>query len=199
MNNVTDSWKNKNVFMKQLDLNLKELSNKNYPEHWLAFIQHIKTENPNSILDIGCGCGAYYELCKVEFPLLKYTGVDYSEDAITIASNKWAYSEFFVRDYKELTPEYVKQFDLIHLGALLDVLPNGDEALEFILSLEAKNVLIGRMKITDKPSYFETYTAYDEITTYAYYHNKSNFLDLCKKYHYIVKNINNNFYLVKHE
>lgn len=199
MNNVTDSWKNKNVFIKQLDLNLRELSNKNYPEHWLAFIQLINMEKPNSILDIGCGCGAYYELCRKEFPWLKYTGVDYSEEAITLASNKWSHSEFFVKDYKELTPEYVKQFDLIHLGALLDVLPNGDEALEFILSLGAKNVLIGRMKITDNPSHFETYTAYDEITTYAYYHNKTNFLDLCKKYHYIVKNINNNFYLTKHE
>ena len=83
------------------------------------------------------------------------------------------------------------------MGALLDVLDNGDEALEYILSLSPKNILIGRMKITDKNSYYTTYKAYDEITTCAYYHSKNNFLHLCEKYDYSIHNINDNFYLIK--
>ena len=34
MNDVTNSWKNNKVFNKQLELNIKELSNEsNYPSH----------------------------------------------------------------------------------------------------------------------------------------------------------------------
>ena len=83
------------------------------------------------------------------------------------------------------------------MGALLDVLPNGDEVLEHVLSLSPTSVLIARMKLTDKDSYYDTYTAYDEITTCAYYHNKKNFVNLCKKYGYSISNIENNFYLKK--
>ena len=84
-------------------------------------------------------------------------------------------------DYKQLTNSYLSNFDLIHMGALLDVLDNGDEALEYILSLSPKNILVGRMKITNEESYYTTYKAYDEITTCAYYHSKNNFLLLVTK------------------
>jgi trans-aconitate methyltransferase len=198
MDNVINSWKNNNVFKKQLELNIKELSNEQYyPSHWKAFLVLLKQNNPKSILDIGCGCGAYYALCNRELNGLIYTGMDYSEDAINLAKNYWSYNGFIVKNYLDLTKEFVNDYDLLHLGALLDVLPNGDEALEFILSLEPKNVLIGRVKLTNKPSFYETYTAYDEITTCAYYHNKENFMLSCKKYGYEIINIENNFYLKK--
>lgn len=198
MDNVINSWKNSKVFEKQLQLNLNELINNNtYPSHWHAFISFIKEIKPKTLLDIGCGCGAFYELCSREFNEIVYTGHDYSKEAIDLAIKKWGYTGFFVKDYLSLTKKEITKFDVIHLGALLDVLPNGDEALEFILSLEPKKVIIGRMKITEKPSYYETYTAYDEITTYAYYHNKENFLNICNKHGYLIINIDNNFYLYK--
>lgn len=195
MDNI-DSWKNKNVFKKQLDLNVTELSN-SYPQHWLDFIKFIKQEKPKSILDIGCGCGSYYELCNREFNDIKYTGIDYSLDAIDLAKMKWNYSEFYVKDINELSTEYINGFDLIHMGALLDVLPNGDEVLENILKLSPKKIIIGRMELTDKSSYYETYIAYNEITTYKYFHSKENIIYLCGKYGYIIENINNNFLLKK--
>ena len=198
MDNVTNSWKNNKVFKKQLELNIKELSNEsNYPSHWRAFIIFLKQKNPKSMLDIGCGCGAYYELCNREISGLKYTGMDYSQEAVDLAIKHWVYTGFIVKDYLHLTKEFIGDFDLVHLGALLDVLPNGDEALEFILSLEPRNVLIGRIKLTDEPSFYEIYTAYDEIKTCAYHHNRSNFILLCEKYGYEIMNIDNNFYLTK--
>ena len=69
--------------------------------------------------------------------------------------------------------------------------------LLYYYSLSPKNILIGRMKITDKDSHYTTYQAYDEITTCAYYHSKNNFLSLCDKYGYNIRNINDNFYLNK--
>ena len=194
MDNI-NSWKNKNVFKKQLELNILELSN-NYPQHWLDFIKFINIEKPKTILDIGCGCGSYYELCNLEFSNIKYTGIDYSNEAIELAKQKWDYDRFYVKDINELTKEYINEFDLIHMGALLDVLPNGDEVLEYILSLSPKKIIIGRMELTDKSSYYETYIAYNEITTYKYIHSYSDFLKIIDMNGYqIIEKINNNILL----
>jgi trans-aconitate methyltransferase len=194
--NILESWKNKEIFDIQLKLNLKEL-NGNYPSHWVDFIQFIKIFKPNNMLDIGCGCGAFSELCTKEFPELKYVGVDYAEEAIEIAKEQWEQGAFMVKDYKELDEKFISEFDLVHMGALLDVLPNGDEALEYILSLSPKQLLIGRMRLTDSGSHNSQYLAYDKITTYAFNHNKENFIKLCEKYNYEMLNLNNNFYLKK--
>ena len=193
-----NSWKNIGVFEKQLDLNLKELANQStYPPHWGAFIFFIKKINPKTILDIGCGCGSYYELCKKEFKDIIYTGADYSKEAIELSIKKWDYTGFIQKDYLSLTKEFISDFDVIHLGGVLDVLPNGDEALEFILSLEAKNIIIGRIRLVNEPSHYKTYTAYDEITTYSYHHNIDNFFYMCNKYNYTVEMADNNAYLKK--
>ena len=195
---MIENWKNENVFKKQLELNKRELSSSSsYPPHWNAAINFIAKLKPKTLLDVGCGCGSFYELCKIELPNIKYIGVDYSEEAINLAKQSWGYNEFYVKDYNDLDSEFIKSFDLIHLGALLDVLPNGDEALRFILSLNPKSVLIGRMRLTDKESYFEKYSAYDEIETFAYYHNYKHFLNLCDSNNYEIIRVDNNFLLNK--
>lgn len=196
MNDVIDSWKNEKVFQKQLELNKTQL-NGQYPEHWLVFIKLLDYYKNSSILDIGCGCGAYYALCKKHFPDMYYTGTDYSTEAIDIAKKEWNYENFIVMDYKDLTRDFISKFDLIHMGAFLDVLPNGDEVLEFILSLNPKNVFIGRIKITDAPSHKVVYRAYDEIDTYAYYHNKEVIYYICNKYGYRTNLYYDNIYLNK--
>lgn len=182
-NNLKSAWRDDaKIFHKQLELNLEELEG-NYPEHWNIFIDFVDRFSPKNILDIGCGCGAYYELCKRHFDI-EYTGIDYSEHAIQLAKKHWGHEGFFVKDYRRLTPEDVEGFDLLHVGAMLDVLPNGDEALEFILSLKPQALLIGRMKLTGSESYYNVYTAYDAITTCEFYHNRDRFLELCVKYGY---------------
>lgn len=196
MNNVIDSWKNEKVFKKQLELNRAQLNNQ-YPEHWLIFIQFLENFKHTNILDVGCGCGAYYELCKKHFPEIKYTGIDYSREAIDLAISTWNHNNFFVMDYRNLTTNFINEFDLIHMGAFLDVLPNGDEALEFILSLHPKNIYIARMKITESPSYKIIYRVYDEIDTYAYHHNKETIIKICNKYNYKINSFYDNVYLQK--
>lgn len=196
MSNVSETWKYSNVFEKQLELNIKELNGK-YPSHWDAFIKLLKQHNPKSMLDVGCGCGAIYELCVRELPELDYHGVDYAESAIELAKKTWDKDRFSVKDCVSLKEADVVGYDLIHMGALLDVLPNGDEVLSHILSLAPTSVLITRMKLTEKESYYNTYKAYDEIITCEYYHNKANFYKLCEEHGYVISNIENNFYLNK--
>jgi len=187
---VDISWKNnKNLFRKQLSLNLEELSRPTLPYHWTKFIEAINTLHPHHLLDIGCGCGTYLKICqRYAHKPIHYVGVDYSEHAIQIAKQHWNYNDFFVRDYRELTPQYVQQFDVVHTGAMLDVLTNGDEALEFLLSLYPKVLLIGRMKfIAHRDSFHHAYRAYDEIETVSYHHNFLNFVDMMEKYGYEYK------------
>lgn len=189
-----NSWRSTpEVFEKQLDLNLKQLNDKTLPEHWEAFIAMVKVSRAESILDVGCGCGAYWELCNRFLPNVAYFGIDYSTDAISIAKKTWNNDSFKCMSYTELTPEY----EAIHIGALLDVLPNGDEALEFFLRLNANALIIGRMKLTNDDSYYRTYMAYDSITTCEYHHNADNFLSVCKKYGYKILSIKDNFLLMK--
>lgn len=192
--NVIDTWKYSNVFVKQLELNLKELKG-SYPSHWYAFIELLNIFKPKTLLDVGCGCGAIFELCRKELPNVEYYGVDYSENAINLAKKTWGDSRFSVKDCLFLTEQDVSNYDVIHLGALLDVLPNGDDVLEYILKLSPKSILITRMKLTERDSYYNTYEAYNEIMTCEFYHNKKNFKELCEKYNYEISNIRDNFYL----
>ena len=182
-----DSWKNKSVFEDQLALNEKELFN--YPPHWNYFLNatHRAAGEHSSILDIGCGAGVYHELCKKHFPNIKYMGMDYSEEAVEIAKQKWGGDCWKVGSYTEVTAADAASFDILHAGALLDVLPNGDEALEFLLTLGFKNIILGRVKLTDQESHFSVYEAYNKIQTYAYYHNKGNLIDMIRDAKYVIE------------
>lgn len=193
--NLTENWKNKNVFEKQLKLNQYEFS-VSYPQHWKDFIQEIRHQEIKRILDVGCGSGIYYKLCKKELPHIEYYGVDYSSEAIEIAKKEYSDKNFSVMSINEMTSDFLQSFDLIHLGAVLDVLPNGDEVLEQLLKLKPKKLFIGRIKITNEKSNYIEYMAYDEIMTYEYRHNYDNLIQICNRNNYQTKFISNNLLLI---
>ncbi len=198
MSDLKNAWKNEKVFQKQLDYNLKELKSKeSYPPHWHSCMSLIEHFGPKSVLDIGCGCGSLSEVFRKEFPDIKYTGTDYSEDAIELANKTWKSFDFYVKDVMDTEKQDVSEYDLLLVGALFDVMPNGDEAMEHLMSICSGSMLISRMKLTENESYHTTYKAYDEIETCAYHHNKNNFFDMCDKYSYNVYSMQDNFYLVK--
>ncbi len=181
---MKDAWKNKEVFNRQLALNKRELNNE-YPPHWIIFLKAYQTFKPSKVLDLGCGAGVYYELFKRHFPEIDYWGADYSEDAINLARKTWGSEErFFVKDFWDFTTEEVKSYDNILIGAVLDVMPDGDEAFDFLLSLQPNSVFIQRMEITDKPSHKTVYEAYDQITTCQYHHNYKQVNNILDKYQY---------------
>ena len=191
------AWKNEQVFKQQLKLNLTELSSPtSYPQHWVIFLEYVKQYNITSILDLGCGVGSYYQLLQNHLPQVKYTGIDYSKEAINLAKSHWNYSEFYQKDLWDLTKDDFEPYDLIHTGALLDVLPNGDEALDYILSLTPKNILVGRMDFWENQSGVDyTYKAYNLISTYKYKHNKETILLLISKHKYSYIIYSNNLFL----
>ena len=180
-----NSWKNKEVFKDQLALNEKELNN--YPEHWNLFLNILSSlteKKTYKILDLGCGVGTYKELCKRHLPNLSYVGMDYSAEAIEIAKKKWGGKNWIIGDYKTLTIQDSKKYDILHAGAMLDVLPNGDEALSFLLGLGFENIVLGRVKLTENDSDYTEYKVYNKIYTYAYSHNIHSFTQICKDAQY---------------
>lgn len=193
-----ENWKNEAVSIKQLELNLKELSSySSYPPHWIFFIEFIKKHDFKSIIDIGCGVGAYAKLIKDNDLNVNYKGIDYSKKAIEIAKKQWNFGDFECLDFHDLSEEEVYKFDLVHMGALLDVLPDGNEALRFILSKKPKNVLISRIEITKNPSHYNVYNAYNTITTYSFKHNQKELVLMFEEFGYDFEFLGNNIYLKK--
>jgi trans-aconitate methyltransferase len=199
MTDLNTSWQDNNdIFDLQLQLNQKQLSNvSHYPVHWNDFLELLSNNSIYNILDIGCGCGVYYKLIKSHFSYIQYTGIDYSDRAIEIAKKTWQYKNFFVKNLWELDSDYISYFDAIHLGAVLDMITNGDEALNFLLDLNAKQIILSRISFTKKQSYYEEYLAYDKVKTCKYHHNIDNFMHYCKKNNYIINYFNNVLLLEK--
>ena len=174
-----NSWKNKKVFEEQLELNLKELKGEP-PSHWQAllyFVGIIQTSMvasgtvPRTLLDIGCGCGAISKLLRSMYPEIQYTGMDYAPEAIEIASKQWPFANFIEKNYKDITKEEIDQYDIVYACSLHNVLPDGDAAIDTLLSLKPKFLILGKILTTHDESYYETYKAYNLITTYKYFHN----------------------------
>jgi hypothetical protein len=205
---LIDSWKNKQLLEKQLSLNLEELKNmfQFVPFHigdFLHFVERFKNEEYR-LMDIGCGCGVYSEICKYYAPWIKYEGIDYAKEAIDIARKYWSGITFRQKDYKELTPEDFKNIEILHACSLHNVLPEGKECMNFLLSLNTRFIIFGKILTTSKPNYYTIYKAYDEFDTYMYFHNYTELCESFKNHNYdIIEEIkhgdNSNFLLRKND
>jgi len=198
---MKDSWKNKEVFLKQLEGNLKELNQpQGYPQHWnilLFLLEDSRTGDVDSILEVGCGVGAISKLLKRHLPQISYHGLDYSEDAIEIAKENWGEPErFFVKDFWDLQKDDFVGYDLVLESAMIDVMPNGDEAVDFLLKLQPKRVYFQRLKLVEDESYYTVGSAYDTIQTCQYHHNLESFESMLSEngYAWIKINLGHEFY-----
>jgi len=191
MDDYKDSWKNEEVFKKQLALNTQELHT--MPDHWKIFLSMLgrikEDQDISTLLDVGCGCGAFAELIKMYYPSISYTGMDYAEEAIKLASREWPHAQFIQKNYTELTKEDVKDYDIVSSCGLHQMLPDGDKAMEHFLKLDANILIFLKLNLTDNANYFSVYEAYNEIHTYKFFHNHKDLLEMFKKYGYYSEEI----------
>jgi 2-polyprenyl-3-methyl-5-hydroxy-6-metoxy-1,4-benzoquinol methylase len=192
-----NSWKNSNIFGKQLELNKQQFNDNNYPEHWQFLLSLPKDVFSGKVLDIGCGCGFMNQfltrMTKMEEQ--NYTGIDYADNAISIAANNFT-GTFLNMDYKNLTGEFVSKFDLVISSALTNVLPDGDECLDFILNLKPNQLILLKILTTDEPSNYRTYDAYDTFTTYRFEHNIKHLWNRFERFNYhCILHTGDNYYL----
>ncbi len=170
---IAESWQvATKTFSEQADLNTKELeSEANYPDHWIDCLNVVNQLKVTTFLDIGSGAGAIYRLFAKNNLKIQYKGFDYSPEAVKIASSYGDKANFFQYDFWKLNINLIAPFDLLYAGALFDVMRDGDHAIEFLLSLQPKWLLIGRPTFTEKESYDEEYIAYDSVETVKHHHN----------------------------
>lgn len=195
-----DNWKIKALHEKQLQLNKQEYES-SWPPHWDFLVKAGKEYfNPKTkVLDIGCGCGFFNLLLEHETPLTgnNYTGLDYSENAIEIAKENFS-GNFYVKNYTDLTEDFTSNFDFGIISALTNVLPNGDEALNFLLSLNIPNLILLKILKTQNDFHCSTYTAHDTATTYRFEHNNEKLNEIIMDNGYsIVYNSGNEYFLRK--
>ena len=186
MHKHIDSWKNSTeAFNSQLQRNISELHG-NFPPHWDNFLCVIQeNDDITRVVEVGCGAGAYCFLSGENG--LDYIGYDYSDYAVSLARQTWK-GNFVKSNYSDLTSEHIKAGDIVVANALCDVLPNANECLEHLLKLGSENLLIQRVRVTQKDNYFLEYKAYD-LMTYEFYHNEKQLSDTIEKYGYKLEKI----------
>lgn len=134
-------------------------------------------------VDLGCGSGKSSVFFK------DYIGVDLPEIIETIAKVVNPGLTFMKCDIIEDNIEFIKNYDIVHMDAFIDVMQYPLEVLDRVLNNCNKYVLLlrqevieGRTKVIKNPSY-GGFTYHSEI-------NKNELLDLFEKYNLtIVKEI----------
>ena len=187
-----NSWRDgQTVAQKQIQQAVLELgSGADYPHHWQVFLSSMKRvlsvcdKRPLNLLDVGCGSGIHYVLCHRHFPgEINYIGCDYSNSAVSLARQQWK-GQYHQLDYKDLSEDNTNKVDVLLACSLTNVLPDGDDCIRHLLTLDVHYVILNKVLITDDESNYSTYVAYDEIETYKFYHNTQNLMEMFLEYGY---------------
>lgn len=187
------NWKSPSIPEQQLNLNLRQLSDKrNYAPHWRHFLSLMKIiENKvDTLYDLGCGVGTMYKVTKDNSLNIKYVGIDFSESMIQLAKKTWNSEDFYVGDFRNVKEDFSSS--VLYASGLLDILPDGLKELDTILNYGAKYIVLSRVEVSKKQIY--TYTAYGiEITKYIF--DQQEFLSKIAEKYRIIRQIENSYLL----
>ena len=89
---------------------------------------HLKSffnDDPKSILDFGCGTGAFIPYLHEQFNRTKLYGCDVSSKSIDVAKEKYHFCEFkVIKNYNDL--HYYKNIDCILINSFLRHIPQNE-------------------------------------------------------------------------
>ena len=88
----------------------------------LDFLDMIDVCEIRSVLDIGCGAGAFCHLLSHTHPDVAYTGYDASQAQINRATERLGH-RFEVRDVATVTTEEFSKFDAVHAYSVFSFMP----------------------------------------------------------------------------
>jgi len=146
MNQMEKVWKAQYDKRATLDIpdHKKSFWTKEGQEQLLEVTLHLvkKIDGVKTILDVGCGPGLFCEqLSKKEYVVL---GVDYSENTVELAKQKYPYLNFMVADGYNL-PFQDKQFDIvISIGALQCIIED-EKFLKELIRVSSNAVIISTL------------------------------------------------------
>jgi len=138
-------------------------------------VKALRKLNPRTILDVGCGSGILYSY--LPFYLRKrYTGVDFTEEFITLNRQKYPDAAWIVADALHL-PFNDGTFELVTTTTVLQHIENWKEALAEIFRVSSRYALLTE-RIHEAPTTivsnqpvlrrrFSWRELFDELSTYG--------------------------------
>ena len=85
-------------------------------------LKYLEKKRTIRILDLGRGAGAFFLAAKSVNPNIQYVGIDLSESQISRAKELFD-AKFIIGEISELSVDYLKDFDLIHIYSVLNFMP----------------------------------------------------------------------------
>lgn len=116
------------------------------PEQYIKFInertqpsidlaKRIDTDDPKSIIDIGCGPGNSTAVLAKQFPNAKIIGADSSESMVKKAKYQYPSLDFIQFDAENDFPELKDRFDVVFSNACIQWVPNHRKLLSDMMSV----------------------------------------------------------------
>lgn len=180
---LSDGWKSSSIPKRQKQLTREELS-KMYqgsvvkPFQVLADSIKMLGGEDQSIIEIGCSTGYYYEvLTHLLHKKINYTGVDYSKAMIKEATNTYKEVPFKVADATEL-PFADNSFDMVVSGCCLLHIPEYAKAIAESARISNRWVIFHRTPIVSGHTKHFKKKAYG-VSCVEIHFNENEFIGLC--------------------
>jgi len=131
-----------------------------------AVIADAQPDQPLRLLDIGCGVGHYSELVERWYAgRVEYAGVDVSDEMLEVAAATWPGRRFERDDVLAHAIDY-DGYDVLLVGALVDVLHEWRVALDAVLGSVAPYVILHRQRVSPRRTVVRRAAGYAGGTTY---------------------------------
>ena len=115
------------MFKWNSELYSKFLAERTQPAIDLA--RRITLDNPNSIIDLGCGPANSTRVLADRFPNSHIIGADNSEEMIEQARSSYPDLEFIIFDAQNDFPKLTQKFDVIFSNACIQWVPNHEKLI----------------------------------------------------------------------
>ena len=107
----------------------------------IEFINFIKQCNINSVLDLGCGSGAFFHLLHSTMDVkFIYRGYDFSRNQILNCFRNFGPEFFDVRDISRINIEEFNEYDALHCYSVLNFI-NSNDQLNIIKNILKSNTI----------------------------------------------------------
>ncbi|MDC3005246.1 class I SAM-dependent methyltransferase [Candidatus Pelagibacter sp.] len=131
-----------------------KITTKDWKKYTDFFIKKYKITSSNSILDIGCGSGAF--LLPFYKKKINCTGIDYSNSLIKVCNKIMPKAKFYNTEAKNIKKLKKNKYDFIFLASVLQYFPSSDyfkKVINGIKLLSDNNTKIFILDIPDKKKF----------------------------------------------
>jgi SAM-dependent methyltransferase len=134
----------------------------------------------NTILDIGCTSGYYYEIINFFYPnKFKYNGCDYNPESVKLATQYYPEINFFVDDLTNLSSND-DEYDITFLSGVIEHVPEYVKGLNELCRITKKYIVLHRIWLQYGKTSCSKGTQFF-VPVIRNHYNKLDFFDILKK------------------